>query len=199
MISKVGPTADSFDHDRLLVVGDCFGGTWVDELRSSYSEWRIATSPSYLSGIAELARRPARAVLACVDPSLTQLDNAVAGLREAAGPDTKLILCCTPEFEPVTRRVLAGGADDYVLYPLESEALDAAIGYTRVSTATAPMLTAVPAASMEELGQLSEALAGINEKPMVLVQRIASLIRIALSARARRLSWKVLWARRGMS
>ncbi|MGB2988302.1 MAG: diguanylate cyclase [Phycisphaerae bacterium] len=183
MISKVGPTADSFDHDRLLVVGDCFGGTWVDELRSSYSEWRIATSPSYLSGIAELARRPARAVLACVDPSLTQLDNAVAGLREAAGPDTKLILCCTPEFEPVTRRVLAGGADDYVLYPLESEALDAAIGYTRVSTATAPMLTAVPAASMEELGQLSEALAGINEKPMVLVQRIASLIRIALSAR----------------
>ena len=93
MISKPEAAADPFERDRLLVVGNCFGGSWIDDLRSLYPDWRITTSHTYLSGIADLARRPARAVLACVDASVPQLDNAVAGLREIAGDDAKLVLC----------------------------------------------------------------------------------------------------------
>lgn len=182
MISNLGLGMDPFDRERLLVVADCFGGTWIEELRNRYRDLRVVTAPSYLSAIAELSRHPARAVVACVGSGLIQPDNAVAGLREAAGTGTKVVLCCAPESEPRTRRVLAAGADDYVLYPLQGDELDAAIGYKPAIRVALPELTAVPAASMQELVQLSETLAGIGERPMVLLQRIAALVRLALRA-----------------
>lgn len=202
MISTLDITADPLERDRMLVVGNCFAGRdWIDGLRARYPEWTVATCNSYLSGIAELSRQPARAVLACVDPSLTQLGNAVAGLRKAAGAQTRLVLCCTSESEPATRRVLASGADDYVLYPLEGNELDTAIGYHRMNMSkSTPLggpvsilveptlqpgagLTASPAASMDELAQLGAVLAAMGEKPSVLLERIASLICMALAAR----------------
>ena len=184
MISRSHMTVDPLSRDRMLLVGHSLGGgELLDVLRARYPELTIATCDSYLSGIAELARRPARAVVAYVDPSLTQLDNAVAGLREAAGQETKLVLCCRSESEPLARRVLASGADDYVLFPLEAGELDAAIGYTRLATTPGVELTAAPAASMAELAELSSVLAGIAEQPRVLLERIAELTRMAVGAR----------------
>ncbi len=190
MITGLDVATDALDRERMLVVGDiCAGSGWIDGLRARYPEWTVASCESYLSGIAELIRQPACAVLACVDPSSHQLENAVAGLREAAGDKTRLVLCCAPESEPVARRVLASGADDYVLYPLEDNELDAAIGYPRLSTTfgsrheSAAGLSAAPAASMEELDELATVLAGLALRPRVLLERIAALIRMALGAR----------------
>jgi len=184
VISTAETIADPFNRERMLVVGHCFGGDeLVDVLRSCCSEWTVATSDSYLSGIADLARRGARVVMACVDPSMAQLDNAVAGLREAAGPDTRLILCCRPESEPLARRALASGADDYVLYPLEPDELDAAIGRARLSMSPHVSLAAAPVVSMAELSELGTVLAAIEGKPMAMIEKIASLIRMALCAR----------------
>ncbi len=119
MISTPRSAVDTSDRDRLLVVGNlATGNDWIDGLRDRFPAWTVGTSATYLSGIAELAQRPARAVLVCVDPSRLQLGHAVAGLRDVAGSHTKLILCCTPELEPTARRALRSGADDYVIFPL---------------------------------------------------------------------------------
>ena len=92
-------TSDRFVRERMLVVGDpplARGPRVMESLRACYPAWDISRCDSYLAAIADVARNPASAVLANVDPALTQLDNAVAGLRQAAGGDTKLVLCCRP-------------------------------------------------------------------------------------------------------
>jgi len=176
---------DSVQEDRLLIVGEALGrdATWLESLRRQYPPWRVDTSPSYLSGIAELSRRPAKAVLASVDSGLVQLDNAVAGLREAGGPRTRLILCCPPELEPVARAALSNGADDYLLYPPEQNELDAAIGYPRMPPPPHAKLASAPAATMEEFVRLGESLASLSDQPSVLLEKLASLIHTALRAR----------------
>jgi len=185
MISGPGSAVDSFERDHLLVVGNFFsgGGSLVDGLRARYTDWTVTTCESYLSGIAELARRPARAVVACVDPASTRVRNAVAGLREIAGGHTRLVLCCTPDSEPMARSAMASGADDYVIYPLDGDELDVAIGYAHPGMVPIASPPAAPAASMEELRQLGAVLAGLSGKPRELLARIATLTRFAVGAR----------------
>ncbi len=185
MISGATTGGGPLEKEALLIVGGPLTSErgWVEGLRARYPEWDISTSDTYLSGIAQAARRPLRAILACVDPALPQLENAVAGLREAAGPETNLVLCCAPEGEPIARRAVAGGADDYLIYPPGLDELDAAVGYARLRRWTAASLTAAPSASMEELVRLSETLADIAARPTVLIEKLATLIRTALSTR----------------
>ncbi len=99
------PSMDNMeiDHsrDRLVVIGEGLGREpVVDALRTRYGDWTVAACDSYLAGIAEVGRRRARAVVAGVDPVSPRLSDAIAGLREAAGPDTKLVLLCPPHAEP---------------------------------------------------------------------------------------------------
>lgn len=184
MTTGLDISIDPREQDRLLVVGDSYGGTgWVEGLRGRHPEWVVAICNSYLSAIAEVSRRPARAVIARVDSSLSQPESAVAGLREAAGEQARLVLCCLPESEPAARRLLNSGADDYVLLPVDEKELDAAIGLGPPDRLPASSLTAAPAASMEELAKLGTILAGLGERPRVLLERIASLICTALDAR----------------
>lgn len=183
MISDVDTIADPYARDRLLVVGDCFDDpAWVDDLRAHYPAWSIGACRTYLSAIAEVARQPTRVVLGCVDPSMSDVGNAVAGLREAAGEHAKLILCCRSEGEPLARRGLDSGADDYVLYPLDRKELDVAIGLMPPEELSSLGLAAAPTASMDELVQLGDILARLHENPRLLIERIAALIRTALNA-----------------
>ena len=184
MISGLDLSADPFTSDRLLVVGEShYGHDLVTELRTRYADLSIATCDTYLSAIADLSGRQSRAVLACVDPSLPQLNNAIAGLRLAVGDRTKLILCCTTEQEPLARDMLDSGADDYVLCPLDGEELDGAIGYARIDKSIAADAEA-PLVSPDELAQLAGVLSAIGDKPMAMIERIAPLIRGALRAQA---------------
>lgn len=183
MITGVDLASDPLLGDRVLVVGRGPTRTSiVEDLRSRFPDWSIATCDSYLLAIADLARNPSRAVLAIVDPSLPQLDNAVAGLREAGGEDTKVLLCCTTEQEPIARDVLDSGADDYVLLPLDGEELDGALGYARFDQANSTDAADAPAATVEELAQLGEVLRGLDDRPMALIERIAPLIRRVIDA-----------------
>lgn len=180
MITATEPINDPLERERMVVVATGPDATAVvEDLPGRYPALDVSSCDSFLSAIAELAHRSARAVIACADPSLAQLDAAVAGLREAAGPRARLVLYCTPESESLARRAVQSGADDYILYPFEGHELDTAIAYGRPQLAVPP----VPPASFEELEQLSAALAGIEEKPMTLLERLASLLRTALRAR----------------
>ncbi len=183
MMTPYGLADDPFARDRLVLVSDRSGDRMLlNELRARYPEWAVATCDSYLSGIAELARRPAHAVLAVVDTELAQLDNAVAGLRSAAGPEAKFVLCCTPDTEPVARDVVANGADDYIILPLVEDELDRALGLSLRKAAVSPRLTDPPAATMDELVALSGVLSALGGDPRALLDNIASLVVTALRA-----------------
>ncbi len=172
------------ENDTLLVVGERFGGDAgsIDQLRGDYPDLSIKSCPSYLSAVVKLVDERPRAVLTDLDPTLRHLGAAIAAMREAAGSPTRLILCCTPEREPLAREMIRHGADDYVLHPLRRCEVDAAIGYAR-SGETFGTETPPTTASMEELALLAEVLSKTSAKPMELVQQLAALIRSAMDAR----------------
>lgn len=173
---------DPFMPERWLVVTEqAVGGSVAQGLRQIFPDWDVTCCESYLAGIAELQRRPARAVLACVDPSFPELDQALAGLREAAGADTKLLLCCTPEAEPTARRALSPEVDDYVLYPFSGAELHAALGLKSSPTDTPASASDVE--SFAELPRLVELMGKLEAPPRVLLQEAAELVRHALHAR----------------
>ncbi len=176
--------SDALERERLIVVGSrLVGGATIDELRKRYAHWQVSTSDTYLSGIVEVSRHHPRAVLAVVDSTCAQLENAIAGLRDAAGASAKLVLCCTPESEPVARRAAGAGADDYLLLPLDADELDAAIGYARVAAQGKRSVPSAPGATIEELNLLGETLAGLGGSPHKLIEKLAELVRMAMGAR----------------
>lgn len=149
------------------------------DLKRRFPQWQFTESFSYLQGIVEAASHDFDVVMAVVDPTHPQLHQAVAGLRSAGSSKHRLLLTCTPDTEPLARRMLGAGADDYVLYPFDARELDQALGLPHVDTSS----PGVPSATMEELQQLSQALECLAGRPKVLLQRIADLVRLALGAR----------------
>ena len=180
-VSQPDAKRDPLERDRLLVVGaGREDRALVDALSGFYPDWSVSTCKTYLSGIAEIARRPARAIVAWVDAPKIRLDNAIAGLREAAEPQTRLILCCSPEYEPTARSAVSGGADDYVLYPLEIAEMDAALGYARPPLGEPRNVLTDSAAFTDELLGIRTVLSHVGARPMVLVEKLAALVRAAL-------------------
>jgi len=177
-------TWDRLHGDRLLFVADGSGSQsrWFESLRERYPTWDVSRCDSYLSGIVELSRKPARAVLVLVDGSAAPLESAVAGLREASGDGvTKIVLCCSPQSEPVAKRALESGANDYVLLPFRDEEIDAAVGYARLTSAQPPSAASTP--SMQELAFLGASLERLSGRPIDLLDQLAALVHSALGAR----------------
>lgn len=190
MISGGSVEFEPLEEERLLVIGRGDGGdtSWLSRFTARHPEWAIARCETYLAGIAELARRPARAVLAMVDASQDRIGSAVAGLREVGGPDARLVLCCEPESEPLARAAMRDGADDYLICPPDEAELAEAIGITprglkSAARGVAGLMPMVPAAGMDELAQLGEALAALGGRPSELIQKLAHLVRTALRCR----------------
>ncbi len=184
MISSTQPLSSAQDRDCVLVVaGPAIERAWRDVFRCDYSAITLESCPTYLSAIAEATRRPVRAALAHVDPTLVHLEEAVAGLREAIGSKAKLVLCCAPAHEPIARALVERVADDYLLLPLDRAELDRAIGYARPGTGSNhETSTAPPVASMDELEALGTLFSGIDGRPTELLERLASTLRRAVKA-----------------
>ena len=166
--------------DRVLVVAD--HGRLVDALRRRFPDWDVTTCDTYLSAICAVADHAPGVVVSYVDPSNHQLPDAVAGLREAAGTDTRLLLCCPPEAESLAREAVAGGADDYILYPLDAEELDRALGRgwpADWADRSGPELAGVAGA---ELDALAGVLSHLDAEPSEFLRRLADLIRMATGA-----------------
>lgn len=170
---------DATERDRILIVGSRpdRGGALAEQLASRFSDWAVATVDSYWDGIADLSRKPARLVLAGVDSTLPQLGNAVAGLREAAGGRCKLLLFCTPDAEPAARQVVACGADDYLVTPLDFKELGTFMGIVP------PVLTrATP--RTDEPEKLSALLEAVGGAPSALLERAAEWIQAVMGAQS---------------
>jgi diguanylate cyclase (GGDEF)-like protein len=167
-------------RDRLLVVAD--GGRLAEALRRRFPDCEVATSETYLSAICTVSDYGPQAVISYVDPANHQLPCAIAGLREAAGDHTRLLLCCPPEAEPLAREAIASGADDYILYPLEPEELDRALGYTRSADWMNRAAPVLDAAGVAELNALADVLSSLESEPTEFLRRVAEMVRLATDA-----------------
>ena len=163
------------ERERLLVVND--PRNLADLLRRRYPQFDVATAPTYLSGVAALAGAPARALLVGVDPTSRKLPQVVSGLRKAAGPDSRVILCCEPSGEPVAREALAAGADDYIIYPPTAADLDDAIALPRLEEQP-PEAEVMP--TWEELSGLAGVLSGMGGSRRQMLDQLCRIVSQAL-------------------
>jgi len=169
--------------NRLLVIGGSNGGVDLEALHRAYPDWQIDRCGNYLAGIAELARKPARAVLARLESAPRRVADAIAALREAGGPGTRIVLTCSPTQEPAARSAVGFGADDYLLEPLNVAEIDAAIGYARLATLAERGAAPHLAVSVQEISRIANLLAALGGDPKNLLVTMADLLREALGAR----------------
>jgi diguanylate cyclase (GGDEF)-like protein len=166
-------TAAAKNSGRLLIVGD------VDRLRPALQDGfgadGIVSIRTYLQGIAEIGRGPTHAVLVGHDADCRQPERALAAIKAVAGP-ARVVFCCDPAYESLGRRLTHCGADDYVIFPPDSQDLERALGLpsrvTRDRWIQAPVVA--PAPSAEELARLAE----------LMPRLVAGMDRAALDAMA---------------
>lgn len=167
-------------RERLLVVHD--PADLARMLRNRYPQYDVSVSDSYMSGIAALAGQPVRGVLVGIDPVTRKLDQAIAGLRKAAGASSRLVLCCLPSGEPVARQVAAAGADDYVIYPPRGRELDSALALPSAGDLAADPAVAEGLPSWQELASLADALSGLGEGRRPLLERVCRMMAESMRA-----------------
>lgn len=169
--------ADILHRDCILAVDD--GPSLSNFLRQRYPECQVRRADSFLAAIDDLSRLTVRAVVARVDGAYPQLAEAVAGLREAAGDRSRLLLCCAVDAEPVVRDAAQSGrADDYLLWPLAGRELDRALGFAEPAAPGVPV-----GAALEELTAVGDVVGHLTEEPFSLLSRLADLVRIGLGSR----------------
>lgn len=168
------------DSERILVISDREDVTAV--IRKRYPQATVSTAESYLQAIHTLGREAVDVVIGEVDPCFERLDDAVGGLREAGGDKMRLILCCRPEAEPATRRALGAGADTYLLLPLSPRELDQVVLRESPPEIPADEETPLLPASMPELQALGEVLAHLEDGPAAVLERLATVVRLAVQA-----------------
>jgi len=160
---------------RLIVVADR-DGISASLRRVGPADWEVVEADTYLSGIVKAADPDVRAVLVGVDDGPRRLDAAVAGLRAAAGEGVPVIICCRPYAEPLARRLLALGADDYLINPLTAEDLEELIGPPLESEAEAacsgPPVRREPIPN-DELSEAADLLSCLQDDPVQVLERLA--------------------------
>jgi len=161
-------------RERLLVIHD--PADLAGFVRGRYSRFDVTVSPTYMSGLAELANRPARGLLVGVDPMTRKFSSVVAGLRKAAGTSTRLVLCCLPSGEPTARQALTAGADDYVIYPPNGQEVDRALALPASGLVTPSTPASQPMPTWDELIRLADVLAGMGEGRKQMLDRLCQLI-----------------------
>jgi len=174
------PLEELEQRERLLVVGapEALAGA----IRQRYPSHEVIERPNYLSGIAELGRGPAAAVLVQVPPLERRTESVVAGFRMALGNGGRLVLCCQPAAEPAARRALQAGADDYLIYPPSGEELDAGLGLASVDLEQAPVAPVSRLVSADELRALSEMFEGLRGGARGLAESAAAFLQQHLRA-----------------
>ena len=191
------PTNSIATRQRVVVVAD--PDALADGMRAHDGPWDVVTANTYLAGIVMAAEPGVRAVVAGLEARPRRIDAAIHGLRTAAGEGVPVLLCCRPHAEPIARRLLQAGADDYLIYPPLPEELDAAIGRSDElddpdAAMRAPDDEPVAVDAIERLGDMLVHFgAGLGE----VLQRLADLVCSDLQAGGVQVAAAGLTARAG--
>ncbi|MGA2501331.1 MAG: GGDEF domain-containing protein [Tepidisphaeraceae bacterium] len=103
------------ESERILVIADAdrqVQATLVQLLPSA----EVTASPSWFDAIHHLARERFTTILASAEPIERRPESAVRAVRGLAG-DARLVLFGHPTLEPLSRKMLEFGSDDYLVAP----------------------------------------------------------------------------------
>jgi len=171
------PALTNLKRDRILIVKD--PGNLAQYIRGRYPCLDVYVSHNYLSGISDLSKSPVRGLLVGIEPSMRKLDIAIAGLRKAAGANSRLVLCCLPSGEPTAKAVLSAGADDYIIYPPSGDELDQALNLkTPYHDLNETTNSASP--SWDELSTFTQLLSEISTGKKHIMEKMCQLISSSL-------------------
>ena len=107
--------------ERILLIGDAdrqVHGALAQALPGA----QLVSVPGVFDGIAELSSGSYTAVLAAAEPIERRPEAAVRTLRKVAG-DSRLLLFGHPTLEPLSRKMLDFGCDDYIVTPASPQEL----------------------------------------------------------------------------
>src|SRR6266850_2265441 len=130
-MSRLGP-------ERVLLIGDSqkiLQGALAQAMPSA----KITAVPDYFEAIAELAGNQYTAVLASAEPIERRPEAAVRTLREMAA-DARVILFGHPTLEPLSRKMLDFGCDDYIITPTSPGELTQIFSTPHMRIAPAPVV-----------------------------------------------------------
>src|SRR5437899_968612 len=119
-------TAALHTGERILLVGDADHQMQLT-LAQALPGARITSVPAMFDAIAELCGADYTTVLAAAAPIERRPEAAVKALRELAG-ESRLLLFGNPSFEPLSRKMLEFGCDDYVITPASAAEMQQMFG-----------------------------------------------------------------------
>lgn len=138
-------------REKILVIGD--GDRAVQTaLRSAVPAAEVNAVPGVFEGIHELSRSNYSAVLAAAEPIERRPEAAVRTLRELVGRG-RLVLFGHPTLEPLSRKMLEFGVDDYVVTPANAAELQQLFGAPSLRVAPVEEATEASAEPSIEIPQ----------------------------------------------
>ncbi|MDW8262650.1 MAG: hypothetical protein RMJ35_08995 [Phycisphaerales bacterium] len=152
-------------RDRILLIGDREEQV-QNALRSAAPSAEVCCVPGVFHGIHELSRASYGTVLLPAEPIERRPEPAVRTLRELIGQG-RLILFGHPTLEPLSRKMLEFGVDDYLVTPASVAEIQQVLG-------EAPLRVVRAESAGEEADGTTPALAGP-------VDRVASLLGLPLA------------------
>jgi diguanylate cyclase (GGDEF)-like protein len=114
-------TSMNADRENILLVGDHDRSVRA-ALADAMPGAGVTTVAHWFDALAEAGSGGFSTVLANVEPIERRPDAAVRNLRNALG-EGRIILFGHPSLEPLSRKMLAFGADDYLLIPADRDEL----------------------------------------------------------------------------
>ena len=118
--------------EKILLIGDTQRDLQAAVMMARPNA-QVVSVLSFFDGIAELSNRNYSAVLAAAEPIERRPESAVKTLRELAG-NGRVLLFGHPTLEPLSRKMLQFGIDDYLITPASPTELG------QMLTSTAPRL-----------------------------------------------------------
>jgi GGDEF domain-containing protein len=136
--------------ERMLLIGDR-DRQMAGMVAQALPAVRVTSVPGVFDALAELAGGSYGTVLVAAEPMRNRPEAAVRALREMCG-DARLLLFAEPSLEPLSRRMVDEGADDYLLTPASPAELRQALGAPPVArpvvvTPDLPVVLAQPAST----------------------------------------------------
>src|SRR5215218_4236341 len=113
-------------NERILLIGDLDRHIHTAVMRVLPGA-QVTSVAGMFDGIAELANSNYSAVLASAEPIERRPEAAVKTLRQLAG-NARLMLFGHPTLEPLSRKMLNFGVDDYLITPSSPDELQQMLG-----------------------------------------------------------------------
>ncbi len=169
-----------FSEPRLLVAGDT--ERLVPLVSELFSPVPVVSAPDYLAAIAEIPRAPTQGVILGIDPACRRTVSAVGAIKQVAG-ETRVVACCEPSYEPLTRKLLSAGLDDYVIFPPSGADLERALQIPVSHTRREWMQTIrAPEPTFDELTHLTSLLPHVMTGDRALLREMAAVVAAGLRA-----------------